>query len=169
MPSDAVYPQCFDAPAPTPGAAEYLGAPSVRLLVEFFQSKGLAALKQEDRQEDWYQDWVDYQAKHGLYASVLSPGRYSSRGHRFSVVKLARFVEALAYFSPAHAYSLHVSFLGLFPILMSSNEASSPSASPRRPTGRTCSPTSSRCARRARAAGSPTGRSITSGTRMRQT
>ena len=31
-------------------------------------------------------------------------------------------METFAYFSPAHAYSLHVSFLGLFPILMSANE-----------------------------------------------
>ncbi len=36
--------------------------------------------------------------------------------------KLVRFLEVFAYFSPAHAYSLQVSFLGLFPILMSSNE-----------------------------------------------
>src|SRR5205085_3049186 len=47
----------------------------------------------------------------------------SSRGHRFSLRRLMRFLEAFAYFSPAHAYSLHVSFLGLFPILMSGNEA----------------------------------------------
>jgi acyl-CoA dehydrogenase len=36
---------------------------------------------------------------------------------------LTRFLEAFTYFSPAHAYSLHVSFLGLFAILLSSNEA----------------------------------------------
>ena len=38
-------------------------------------------------------------------------------------MRLVRFLEVFAYFAPAHAYSLHVSFLGLFPILMSSNEA----------------------------------------------
>ena len=63
-----------------------------------------------------------YQARHGLYASLLSPERYSSRGHRFDIGRLTRFLEVFAYFSPAHAYSLHVSFLGLFPILMSTNE-----------------------------------------------
>jgi acyl-CoA dehydrogenase len=79
-------------------------------------------LKQEDRQEAWYQDWLDYQARHKLYASVLSPERYSSLGHRFNLLQLTRFLEVFAYFSPAHTYSLHVSFLGLFPILMGSNE-----------------------------------------------
>jgi acyl-CoA dehydrogenase len=122
MSSDTLYPLAFDVSPPAGGAAEYLQDPAVRLLVEFFRNKGLEALKQEDRQEDWYQDWIDYQAKHGLYASLLSPQRYSSRGHRFNILRLTRFLEAFAYFSPAHAYSLHVSFLGLFPILMSSNE-----------------------------------------------
>ncbi len=82
----------------------------------------MATLKREDREEGWYQDWIDYQAKHGLYASVLSPKAYSTRGHQFDLLKLTRFAEAFAYFSPAHAYSLQVSFLGLFPILMGSNE-----------------------------------------------
>ena len=89
----------------------------------FFTSKGLAALKEEDRAEGWYADWIEYQAKHGLYAGVLSPKAYSSRGCQLDLLKLTRFWEVFAYFSPAHAYSLHVSFLGLFPILMSSNEA----------------------------------------------
>ena len=59
----------------------------------------------------------------GSTRALLSPQRYSSRGHRFDLLRLTRFLEVFAYFSPAHAYSLHVSFLGLFPILMSSNEA----------------------------------------------
>lgn len=123
MSSDASYPLSFEASTPAAGTSEYLQDPSVRLLVDFFRNKGLEALKQEDRQEEWYQDWVDYQARHGLYASLLSPQQYSTRGHRFDLRKLTRFLEVFAYFSPAHAYSLHVSFLGLFPILMSANEA----------------------------------------------
>ena len=123
MSSEALYPLSFDGSLPAAGAAEYLQDPSVRLLVDFFRDKGLEVLKQEDRDEGWYQDWIDYQAQHGLYASLLSPRRYSSLGNRFDIRKLTRFLEVFAYFSPAHAYSLHVSFLGLFPILMSSNDA----------------------------------------------
>jgi acyl-CoA dehydrogenase len=107
---------------PRRGAAEYLQDSSLRLVVDFFRDKGLQSLKQDDRDESWYQAWIDYQSKHGLYASVLSPREYSSRGHHFNILKLTRLVEAFAYFSPAHAYSLHVSFLGLFPILLSGNE-----------------------------------------------
>lgn len=120
MTADAVRPLSFDAPSP--GASEYLRDPFVRLLIDFFQGKGLEELKREDRQEEWYQDWIDYQARHGIYAGLLSPQQYSSRGHQFSISRLVRFLEVFAYFSPAHGYSLHVSFLGLFPILMSDNE-----------------------------------------------
>jgi acyl-CoA dehydrogenase len=112
----------FDATVPTSGTSEYLRDPFLALLAAFFQTKGVATLKNEDRQEGWYQDWIDYQAKHGLYASLLSPKQYSSRGHRLDIGRLARFVETFGYFSPAHGYSLHVSLLGLFPILMSANE-----------------------------------------------
>src|SRR5207247_1619342 len=96
--SDALYPVSFEPSAPAAGTAAYLQDPSIRLLIDFFRNKGLAALKEEDRQEDWYQDWIDYQAKHKLYASVLSPQRYSSLGHRFNVTKLTRFLEVFAYF-----------------------------------------------------------------------
>jgi acyl-CoA dehydrogenase len=112
----------FEVTSLTSGTEDYLQDPALGQLVEFFQQKGLANLKQEDRLEGWYQDWIDYQAKHKLYASLLSLQQYSSLGHRFDLLRLTRFLETFAYFSPSHAYSLHVSFLGLFPILLSDNE-----------------------------------------------
>jgi acyl-CoA dehydrogenase len=53
----------------------------------------------------------------------MSPKAYSTRGCELDLLKLTRFWEASTYFSAAHAYSLHVTFLGLFPILRSGNEA----------------------------------------------
>jgi len=119
---DALYPLSFEAAAPVAGPAAHVRDPAIRLVVDFFQKKGLRSLKREDREETWYQDWIDYQARHGLYAGLLSPKRYSNRGSHFSMARLTRFGEVLSYFGPAHAYSLQVSFLGLFPILMSANE-----------------------------------------------
>jgi acyl-CoA dehydrogenase len=52
----------------------------------------------------------------------MSPKAYSTRGCELDLLKLTRFWEASTYFSAAHAYSLHVTFLGLFPILRSNNE-----------------------------------------------
>lgn len=117
-----MYPLSFENPLPDNGAAAYLADPYVRLLADFFQAKGLTALALEDCEEKWCQDWIDYQARHGLYAGLLSPRAYSGRGGQLNLFRLTRFLEVFAYFSPAHAYSLHVSFLGLFPIMMSANE-----------------------------------------------
>src|SRR4051794_12351180 len=126
----AVFPVSFVPGDPGPGATAYLADPAVQRLAEFFETKGLSALKEEDRAETWYADWIAYQGEHGLYADILAPegapdgggGGDSGRGH-FDLLRLARFWEAAAYFSPAHAYSLHVSFLGLYPILRSGSEA----------------------------------------------
>ena len=118
-----VYPLAFSGPCRSGGAAAYLQDPAARTLLEFFKSKGLAALKDEDRRETWYADWLAFQAKHGLYAAVLSPQHYSTRGSTFDMLRYARFLEVFACCSPAHGYSLHVSFLGLFAVLMGSNDA----------------------------------------------
>jgi acyl-CoA dehydrogenase len=114
----AVFPRTFTAATSYPPDDPYLsGAPAQRL-IEFFDTKGLAALKNEDRAEAWYADWIQYQAEHRLYAAVLSPREYSTLGHELDLLNLTRFLEVFAYCSPAHGYSLQVSFLGLFPILM---------------------------------------------------
>jgi acyl-CoA dehydrogenase len=94
---------------------------ALRTLVDFFEKKGLAALKEEDRLEQWYDDWMEYQQKHRLYASILSPEQYSNRGNSFDLLRYSRFLEVFAYCSPAHGYSLQVGFLGLFSILMGTN------------------------------------------------
>jgi acyl-CoA dehydrogenase len=115
---DAIVPLAFES---GPEANLYLHDPVVRSLVEFFEHKGLAALKDEDRQERWYDDWINYQRQHRLYASLLSPAQYSSRGNSFDLLRYSRFLEVFAYFSPAHGYSLQVSFLGFYSILMGTN------------------------------------------------
>jgi len=124
---EAVYPLAFSVaahrdPRRQAGHDLYLNEPTIRKLVEFFENKGLAAIKQEDQHEQWYNDWLAYQDRHELYARLLSPKRYSARGFEFDLLRYTRFLEVFAYFSPAHGYSLQVTFLGLFPILMGSNE-----------------------------------------------
>jgi acyl-CoA dehydrogenase len=120
---DLIYPQAFGAGRISAGADRYLSEPAIRRLAEFFEAKGLGAIKEEDRNEQWYEDWIAYQAGHRLYAMVLSPKQYSNLGSQFDLLRLARFLEVFAYFSPAHGYSFQVSFLGLFSILMGSNPA----------------------------------------------
>ena len=114
--ADAAYPRSFVVPSSSDSHDAYLSEPPIRKLAEFFQRKGLAALKEEDQHEQWYEDWIAYQAEHRIYASVLAPGQ-------FDVLRYARFLEVFGYFSPAHGYSAQVTFLGLFAVLMGENAA----------------------------------------------
>jgi acyl-CoA dehydrogenase len=121
--AQAMFPQFFFSENPSAATLEYLRDPLIQKLVEFFRRKGVAALKEEDRREQWYEDWLAYQSQHGLYAALLTPKQYSTRGGEWNLLKLTRFLEVFGYCSPAHGYSLQVSFLGLFSILMGTNSA----------------------------------------------
>src|SRR4029079_4636940 len=92
-------------------------------LLQFFEAKGLPALKDEDRREQWYADWIEFQAAHRIYARGLAPRQFSTHGFDFDLLRYARFLEVFAYCSPAHGYSLQVTFLGLFSILSGTNIA----------------------------------------------
>lgn len=110
-----LYPRRFDK-------LNYTQDPTIKALADFFEKKGLEQLKKEDRAETWYSDFLEHVKEHRIYARFLSPKKYSNRGHEWDFLSLCRFLEAFAYYSPAHAYSFQVSFLGIFPILMSHNE-----------------------------------------------
>lgn len=101
----------------------YLHDDALKKLIGFFKDKGIARLKEEDRLEAWYDDWLAYAAQHKIYADLLTPEKYSTTGGELDLLRLTRFLEVFGYFSPSHGYSLQVTFLGLFPILMGSNDA----------------------------------------------
>ncbi len=118
---DALIPLQFSGPQRSPGARQYLREPLIAALVDFFERKGLSAVKDEDRREAWYEDWLREQAAQHAYARLLTPRQHSQRGGAFDLLRYARYLETCAYFSPAHGYSLHVTFLALQAILMGSN------------------------------------------------
>jgi acyl-CoA dehydrogenase len=101
----------------------YAADPTIKHLIDFFQAKGVAAIKDEDRGEQWYDDWLAYQKQHHLYASVLASKDDSDAAADFDLLRFARFIEVFGYFSPAHAYSLQVSYLALFAIRLGTNDA----------------------------------------------
>ncbi|TWT41879.1 Acyl-CoA dehydrogenase, short-chain specific [Phycisphaerae bacterium RAS1] len=119
----AIYPLGLSGRRRCAGAALYLDQPLIGKLAEFFEKKGLAAIKEEDQREQWYDDWLAFQARHRLYAQLICPRQLSTLGSEFDLLRFARFLEVFAYFSPAHGYSLQVSFLGFFAILLGDNLA----------------------------------------------
>lgn len=89
---------------------------------DFFKAKPLSVLKAEDRSEKWYEDFISFLRERKTYAKLLAPKKFGSPESEFDLSKICEFVERLAYFSPAHGYSFQVSFLGIYPLLMSKNE-----------------------------------------------
>jgi acyl-CoA dehydrogenase len=121
--NDVIWPRSFARPPAPDSVDSYLTNPPTAKLTEFFLAKSPATLADEDARELWHQDWLDFQSKHKIYASLLAPKQYSSLGHQLDLLNLTRFLEIFGYFSPSHGYSLQVSFLGLFSILMGNNDA----------------------------------------------
>jgi len=121
MACKSIYPQIFSAAQRSTAAKVYFANSPTQKLAEFFEAKGLLALKQEDQREQWCADWLSYQATHGLYAAVLKPQQDADGGFGLNVLNYARFLEVFAYYSPAHGYSLQVTSLGLFSILLGTN------------------------------------------------
>src|SRR2546421_12982579 len=90
-PECTIYPLRFSLTHASPGAEAYLCDRSTRRLIEFFEAKGIRALKQEDRAEQWYEDWLSYQNEHRIYASLLTPNSPSRPESYLDVRRLTRF------------------------------------------------------------------------------
>ncbi len=91
------------------------------LLIQFFKNKTPDILQKEDKSEEFYTDFEQYVNKTKLYADLLTPREFSKNGGCFDIKSICKFMELFAYLSPSHAYSLQVTFLGIFPFLMSKN------------------------------------------------
>ncbi len=95
----------------------------LRKTVQFFEAKGLKKLKADDHERVWYSDFLDFQAKHGIFASLLTPAGYGDADARFDSFRNRHFSEVLGFYGLGYWYTWQVSMLGLGPIWMSENEA----------------------------------------------
>jgi len=95
--------------------------------VAFFEHKGKARLKQDDRERVWYADFLDFQRQERLFAALLTPAAYGDRpalpgGSRWDTWRNCEFNEILSFYGLHYWYTWQVSILGLGPIWMSANE-----------------------------------------------
>ena len=90
--------------------------------ITFFESKGLAAIKNDDQNMIWYQDVLDFVRDEGTFATLLTPAGYGAPDSRFDLRRVCEYNEILAFYSLAYQYAYQVSILGLGPIWMGSNE-----------------------------------------------
>ncbi len=94
----------------------------MRATVEFFEGRGKARLKHDDRERVWYQEFLDFQARERIFATLLTPSPYGGDGCRWDTWRNCEFAEILGFYGLPYRYTWQVSVLGLGPIWMSGNE-----------------------------------------------
>ena len=90
--------------------------------IEFFENKGKAALKRDDREQTWYADFLEFVKEEKLFATTLTPAGYGAADSRWDTWRNCGFAEILGFYGLAYWYTWQVSILGLGPIWMSDNE-----------------------------------------------
>jgi len=91
--------------------------------IEFFEKKGKAKLKEDDRKRAWYSDFLEFQKQNEIFAQLLTPEPYGKDGnYRWDTWRICEFNEILGFYGLGYWYTWQVSILGLGPIWMSNNE-----------------------------------------------
>ncbi len=91
--------------------------------IDFFETKGKKRLKEEHHERVWYDDFIQFLKKEGIFYTLLTPTRYGGEGCRWDTFRNMDFNEILSFYSLAHWYAWQVTILGLGPIWMGKNEA----------------------------------------------
>jgi acyl-CoA dehydrogenase len=95
----------------------------MRKTIDFFESKGLASVKEDDHAAAWYQDFVDFLEDERIFATMCTPAQYGGDDTRWDTWRNCEFAEILGFYGLPYWYVWQVSVLGLGPIWMSDNEA----------------------------------------------
>jgi acyl-CoA dehydrogenase len=90
--------------------------------IQFFETKGLQKVKDDDANRVWYADFLDFVKKEKIFATLLTPPAYGKENCRWDTWRIAHFNEILGFYGLAYWYTWQVSILGLGPIWMSTNE-----------------------------------------------
>jgi acyl-CoA dehydrogenase len=97
----------------------------MRKTIAFFEGKGRGKIKRDDHERAWYSDFLEFQQKEGLFATLLTPRPYAAGDPdaRWDTYRNCEFNEILAFYGLAYWYTWQVTILGLGPIWMSRNQA----------------------------------------------
>jgi acyl-CoA dehydrogenase len=94
----------------------------VEKTIEFFESKGLKKIKEDDQAMVWYEDFLDFVREEQIFAGFLTPAAYSGSGGRWDMYRISEFNEILGFYGLCYWYAWQVTILGLGPIWMGHNE-----------------------------------------------
>ncbi|MDD5312695.1 MAG: acyl-CoA dehydrogenase [Dehalococcoidia bacterium] len=90
--------------------------------IEWFEKKGLKRIKEDDQAAIWYQDFLDFIKKEGIFADLLTPSGYGGPDSRWDMWRIEEYNEILSFYGLCYWYAWQVTILGLGPIWMGNNE-----------------------------------------------
>ncbi|NLH01025.1 MAG: acyl-CoA dehydrogenase [Clostridiales bacterium] len=91
--------------------------------IAFMEKKGRAEISSDILQKVWQHDFIEYQAEHGIYATLLTAEGYGDDPDaRFDLFRVCPFSELLGFYSGGYQYCYQVSILGVSPVWMGDNE-----------------------------------------------
>ena len=113
-------PRTFDASEFDPETRRVLLA-----TIEFFESRGKKALKENDHERTWYADFLEFVAREKVFATLLTPAAEAAGDpdKRWDTARIAVFNEITAFYGLVYWYTWQVTILGLGPIWQSANDA----------------------------------------------
>ncbi|MEV2223254.1 acyl-CoA dehydrogenase [Nocardia vinacea] len=97
----------------------------LRATVEWFEARGKAALKHDDRERIWYADFLDFVKRERVFATFLTPAAEANGdpNKRWDTGRIAMMSKILGFYGMSYWYVWQVTILGLGPIWQSENKA----------------------------------------------
>ncbi|UOG35056.1 acyl-CoA/acyl-ACP dehydrogenase [Leptospira noguchii] len=90
--------------------------------IAFFEKKGKNKLKEDDRNQTWYSDFLEFQKSEKIFATLMTPAGYGENDSRWDTTRICDFNEIAGFYGLCYWYTWQVSMLGLGPIWNSKNE-----------------------------------------------
>jgi acyl-CoA dehydrogenase len=90
--------------------------------IDFFEGLGLAKTKADYESRRWYTEFLEFNKKEQIFATLLTPKGYGKNA-RWDTSRITDFAEILGFYGLTYWYCFQVSALGVGPIFLGSNEA----------------------------------------------
>jgi len=91
--------------------------------IDFFEDMGLAKTKADYESRRWYTEFLEFNKKEQIFATMLTPKGYGKKSARWDTSRITDFAEILGFYGLTYWYCFQVSALGVGPIFLGSNEA----------------------------------------------
>jgi acyl-CoA dehydrogenase len=90
--------------------------------IEFFEKKGLSRILDDDHKYVWYEDFLEFQKREGIFKALFTPAGYGDADSRWDTTRITDYAEILGFYGLAYWYTFQVSALGLGPIWIGKNQ-----------------------------------------------